>query len=190
MRDELNLPSWINSEAFIEALLTKKGDELYALFRCNNSSSFTTMMKKLLPNKPTRVGYAEYIKSFVEGTDPRVQQAETVEATKVEPVKASKPFMKVIGGEESDPSIQQAEVVKPTAKSFMFMKPKEEEKVPEAEHVPQPRIRTEDDIWESKQLFKDAGRTHQNEWLRNHPDPLKETVDAPYAEADIFTRNS
>ena len=158
MLDQIKFPKYYDKAAIINAFKTLGTVELYEFFECKNGTAFSNLLRKYFPDKPLKMSYSEYVRSLLEQSDPRVQQAE---------------------------------VVKPTAKSFMSMKPKEEEKVPEPEHLPQPRIRTEHDIWVSKQLFKDAGRTAQNQWLKaGHPDPLKETEDAPYDEEHVFTNLS
>ena len=173
MSDNINLPEWFDRTKFLEPFKTKSTLELYAHFDCKNSQSFSMMMKKYFPNKPDRVPYDKYVRGLLADEldaeishDPKLQQSTDKPSVKPEPVKQTE------------------------AKPFMSMKPAIAKEITLVEEVIKPRVRTEEDIWESKQLFKDAGRTHQNEWLRNHLDPLKETVDAPYAEDDVFTRNS
>lgn len=158
----IKFPEYFDTPKVINAFKTLTTEELYVFFDCSSRQAFANLMKKYFPGKPFGIQYREYVRSLL---------ADELDA--------------------EDPRVQQAETVKTTAKSLMFMKPKEEEKVPEPEHVPQPRIRTELDIWTSKQLFKEAGRTTQNLWLKaGHPDPLKETEDAPYDEEHVFTNLS
>lgn len=76
----------------------------------------------------------------------------------------------------TDPRLQQAE--QPVKSKHVTVEPP----------MIQPRIRTDDDIWESKQLWKEAGFIERKEWLQNHPDPSLETLENPYAEEHVFKR--
>lgn len=169
----IKFPEYFDTPKVINAFKTLTTEELYVFFDCSSRQAFANLMKKYFPGKPFGIQYREYVRGLLADEldaeishDPKLQQSTDKPSAKPESVKQTE------------------------AKPFMFMKPAITKEIPLVEEVIKPRVRTEDDIWESKQLFKDAGRTHQNKWLRNHPDPLKETVDAPYAEADIFTRNS
>lgn len=163
----IKFPEYFDTPKVLNAFKTLNTQELYAFFDCNSRQAFTGMMKKYFPNKPSEQSYSKYVKSLLEQSDPSMQQAEPVVAEPVQP-KTSKSFLKATGG-----GVEQIQTV---------LEPVE---------VPQPRIRTELDIWTSKQLFKDAGRTTQNQWLKaGHPDPNLETEENPYAEVDVFTKFS
>lgn len=91
---------------------------------------------------------------------------------------------------DTDPKLQQAKTSEPTVEKKPLILMKKEAEWDEPVKELQPRIRTEDDIWRSQTLFKQAGSSHQKQWLQaGHPDPLKETVDNPYPEEHVFTEN-
>lgn len=200
MLDFIDLPDYFDRNKFFNAFQTLETKALYAYFRCNNSTTFANLMRKYFPDRPLGMPTAEYVCGLIEdernfnkelGIEPSMQQVKDTKIELVKPqqdIKASKTFMKTTGG-EPDPSMQQSlDVPKRTKITFGSSKVDEWDK---PVIVPQPRIRTELDIWTSKQLFKDAGRTAQNLWLKaGHPDPNLETEDAPYDEEHVFTNLS
>lgn len=69
MEEQMTLPDWFDRSKFLEPFKTKSTIELYKHFGCKNATSFSNMMKKYFPNKPSRMAYRDYVLELLEGEE-------------------------------------------------------------------------------------------------------------------------
>lgn len=62
----ISLPTWINTDQFINNILTLEGVELYNAFGFNDSTSCTKFISKFIPNKPKNMKFSKYLKNVLE----------------------------------------------------------------------------------------------------------------------------
>ncbi len=59
---KVKFPKYWDETSVITAFKTLDSFDLYEFFGCNNSASFTRMMKPCFPNRPDRVSYGKYVR--------------------------------------------------------------------------------------------------------------------------------
>ena len=62
----ISLPTWINTDQFINNILTLEGMDLYNAFGFNDSTSCTKFISKFIPNKPKNMKFSKYLKNVLE----------------------------------------------------------------------------------------------------------------------------
>ena len=62
----ISLPTWINTDQFINNILTLEGMDLYNAFGFNDSTSCTKFISKFIPDKPKNMKFSKYLKSVLE----------------------------------------------------------------------------------------------------------------------------
>ena len=61
----VSFPKFWDEEKAINALTTLSGEELREFFGCNNSTSFTRLLKPCFPNRPEKMSYNNYVLKLV-----------------------------------------------------------------------------------------------------------------------------
>lgn len=61
----VTLPDYWDYDKVIKALTTLDTYELYEYFGCNNSTSFTRLMKPCFPNRPEKTSYSKYVRGLL-----------------------------------------------------------------------------------------------------------------------------
>lgn len=61
----VSFPKYWDEVKVLSALATLSGDELREFFGCNNSTSFTRLLKPCFPNRPEKMSYSNYVIKLV-----------------------------------------------------------------------------------------------------------------------------